>query len=204
EILDNTVRTPEQVEQIAALPALGIVPLNHRDAQQLAKGTSIKALPAKTGQRAKVGLIAHSRPKSGIAESYRALRTSILLSSIAAPPKLILVTSALPQEGKTTTSVNTALVLAQKGGKVLLVDCDMRRPGVHAVTGLSNRSGLSTVLTGGESANTATVMSRQMNNLFVLTSGPPPPHPSELLASESMRNLLTAWKQEYDHIILDT
>jgi exopolysaccharide transport family protein len=205
EVLDNTVRTPEQVESIAALPALGIVPLNHRDLNLLAKGSQQKALSGKGGpNKSKVGLIAHARPKSGIAESYRALRTSILLSSLGAPPKVILITSALPQEGKTTTSVNTAIVLAQKGGKVLLVDCDMRRPGVHSILGISNRSGLSTVLAGAETPAVATVMSRQLPNLFVMASGPPPPQPSELLASAPMLGLLEQWRQEYDHIILDT
>jgi succinoglycan biosynthesis transport protein ExoP len=204
EVLDNTVRTPEQVESISALPALGIVPLNHRDLPLLAKGSQQKMLAGKAPTKSKVGLIAHARPKSGIAESYRALRTSILLSSLGSPPKIILITSALPQEGKTTTSVNTAIVLAQKGGRVLLVDCDMRRPGVHSILGISNRSGLSTVLAGGESAAAAVTMSRQLPNLFVLSSGPPPPQPSELLASEGMRALLEQWKQEYDHIVLDT
>jgi len=205
EILDNTVRTPEQVESISALPALGIVPLNHRDLAMLAKTPQQKMLAGgKAATKSKVGLIAHARPKSGIAESYRALRTSILLSSLGSPPKTILITSALPQEGKTTTSVNTAIVLAQKGGKVLLVDCDMRRPGVHSILGISNRSGLSTILAGGEAADTAVTMSRQLPNLFVLPSGPPPPQPSELLASDGMRVLLEQWRQEYDHIILDT
>jgi len=204
EILDNTVRTPEQVESISALPALGIVPLNHRDLSLLAKGNQQKLLAGKSQTKSKVGLIAHARPKSGIAESYRALRTSILLSSLGSPPKVILITSALPQEGKTTTSVNTAIVLAQKGGRVLLVDCDMRRPGVHSILGISNRSGLSTVLAGGDTSAAATIMSRQLPNLFVMSSGPPPPQPSELLASDGMRVLLEQWKQEYDHVILDT
>ena len=205
EILDNTVRTPEQVESISALPALGIVPLNHRELNLLSKGNQQKSLTGKAAQsKSKVGLIAHARPKSGIAESYRALRTSILLSSLGSPPKVILITSALPQEGKTTTSVNTAIVLAQKGGKVLLVDCDMRRPGVHSILGIENRSGLSTALTGSESPSTAVVVSRQLPNLFVIPSGPPPPQPSELLASEAMLALLEQWKQEYDHVILDT
>jgi succinoglycan biosynthesis transport protein ExoP len=204
EVLDNTVRTPEQVESIAGLPALGIVPLNHRDLNLLAKGSEQQSLTGKGPSKSKVGMIAHTRPKSGIAESYRALRTSILLSSLGAPPKIILITSALPQEGKTTTSVNTAIVLAQKGGKVLLVDCDMRRPGVHSILGFGNRSGLSTMLAGDESSGDPVVMSRQLPNLWVLPSGPPPPQPSELLASEPMQALLEQWAQEYDHIILDT
>jgi Mrp family chromosome partitioning ATPase len=84
-----------------------------------------------------------------MAESYRALRTSLLLTSLGAPPKTILITSALPREGKTTTSINTAIVLAQKGVRVLLIDADLRRPSIHKTLGMGPRVGLSNVLTGG-------------------------------------------------------
>jgi capsular exopolysaccharide synthesis family protein len=115
-----------------------------------------------------------------------------------------MVTSALPQEGKTTTSINTAIVLAQKGGKVLLVDADMRRPTIHQTFKLRNRTGLSTVLTGSSSADDLIVPSSILPNLFVLPAGPPPPHPAELLDSTMMRSLIEKWRQEYDHIVIDT
>jgi capsular exopolysaccharide synthesis family protein len=206
EVLDNTVRTPEQVEAIAALPSLGIVPLTAgaHQASLLAKKTRGLLTTKQVRPNGAVGLVAYSRPKSGIAESFRALRTSILLSSMGSPPKTIVVTSALPREGKTTTSVNSAVVLAQKGGKVLLVDADMRRPGVHQVMGLSARSGLSTVLTGSDSYANAILQSRQLNNLFVLPAGPTPPHPAELLGSPAMKKLLEQWSAVYDHIVIDT
>jgi capsular exopolysaccharide synthesis family protein len=202
EILDNTVRTPEEVQMVSALPSLGVVPLS---AVSSGRKKNQALLPGKTASsRAGVGIIAYSRPKSEIAEAYRALRTSILLSSLGSPPKVILVTSALPQEGKTTTSMNSAIVLAQKGGKVLLVDADLRRPGVHQMMGMSSRAGLSTVLTGSSPLEAVVQTSRQLKNLFILPAGPTPPQPAELLGSDQMRALMQRWREEYDHIVIDT
>ena len=144
------------------------------------------------------------RPQSQMAESYRALRTSLLLSNLGAPPKVIMVTSARPQEGKTTTSINTAIVLAQKGTRVLLIDADLRRPSVHKTLGMGPRSGLSNVLTG-----TAT-RCRQLPFLRccrTFTSCPPVrrrPIPAELLASSNMRDVLAELRELYDHIVIDT
>jgi hypothetical protein len=121
ENLDNTVRTPEQAQLIAALPALGMIPLGSRRPSE----ESTHKLSVASSKEA-VELVTQSRPQSQMAESYRALRTSLLLSSLGAPPKIIMVTSAMPQEGKTTTSINTAIVLAQKGVRVLLIDADPR------------------------------------------------------------------------------
>src|SRR6202142_4169379 len=106
-----------------------------------------------------------------MAESYRALRTSLLLTSLGGPPKVIMVTSARPQEGKTTTSINTAIVLAQKGTRVLLIDADLRRPSVHKTLGMGPRSGLSNVLTGSATIQQAVVASPVLPNLFVLPAG---------------------------------
>jgi capsular exopolysaccharide synthesis family protein len=139
-----------------------------------------------------------------MAESYRALRTSLLLSSIGAPPKIILVTSALPQEGKTTTSINTAVVLAQKGTRVLLIDADLRRPSIHKTLGMGPKAGLSNVLTGSTAVQAAITRSNVLPNLFVLPAGTPPPNPAELLASINMKDLLTELRDEYDHIVIDT
>jgi succinoglycan biosynthesis transport protein ExoP len=207
ESLDNTVRTPEQVETLSGLPSLGMIPmsLDISTAKKKIRTSVALTTQAQTDLRkTTVSLLAHARPKSEVAESYRALRTSILLSSIGSAPKVIMVTSALPQEGKTTTSINTAIVLAQKGGKVLLVDGDMRRPTIHQTFKLRNRTGLSTVLTGSSSADDLIVPSSILPNLYVLPAGPPPPHPAELLDSTVMRALLDKWRQQYDHIIIDT
>lgn len=209
ESLDNTVRTPEQVETLSGLPSLGMIPLSldistTRNKKKLPASSALTTQAQTDLRKTTVALLSHARPKSEVAESYRALRTSILLSSIGAAPKIIMVTSALPQEGKTTTSINTAIVLAQKGGKVLLVDGDMRRPTIHQTFKLRNRTGLSTVLTGSNSPDDLIVTSSILPNLFVLPAGPPPPHPAELLDSNVMRALLDKWRQEYDHVIIDT
>jgi capsular exopolysaccharide synthesis family protein len=139
-----------------------------------------------------------------MAESYRALRTSLLLSNLGSPPKVIMVTSALPQEGKTTTSINCAVVLAQKGTRVLLIDADLRRPSIHKTLGMGPRSGLSNVLTGSSTLEQTITRTAILPNLFVLPAGTPPPNPAELLASANMRDVLAKLREEYDHIVVDT
>jgi capsular exopolysaccharide synthesis family protein len=151
-----------------------------------------------------VELVTQVRPQSQMAESYRALRTSLLLSNLGAPPKVIMVTSALPQEGKTTTSMNSAVVLAQKGVRVLLIDADLRRPSIHKNLGIGPHSGLSNVLTGSATLEQAIIRTSILPNLDVLAAGTPPPNPAELLASANMRELLTKLREMYDHIVIDT
>ena len=144
------------------------------------------------------------RPQSQMAESYRALRTSLLLSNLGAPPKVIMMTSALPQEGKTTTSINCAVVLAQKGVRVLLIDADLRRPSIHKTLGMGPHSGLSNVLTGSITLDDAIAHTSILPNLDVLAAGTPPPNPAELLASTNMRDVLAELREKYDHIVIDT
>ncbi len=201
ESLDTTVANLEQLSTITALPALGTIPL------QLAAHSHSKRLTAgvmSNEDQEATGPVTYSRPKSEAAESYRALRTSILLSSFGAPPKVILITSALPQEGKTTVSTNSAMVLAQKGGRVLLVDADLRRPGVGKALGIKTTAGLSTVLSGVDKLEDAVVPYPQLPNLQVLPAGPIPPNPVELLGSSVMKDYIARWRNEYDHIIIDT
>jgi len=157
-----------------------------------------------TGTKEPVELVTQSRPQSQMAESYRALRTSLLLTTLGAPPKIILITSALPREGKTTTSINTAVVLAQKGTRVLLIDADLRRPSIHKALGLGPRVGLSNVLTGGATLQQATVRWSVLPNLYILPAGTPPPNPAELMASAQMLDLLAELREQYDHVIVDT
>jgi exopolysaccharide transport family protein len=200
EGLDNTVRTTEQAQMISGLPPLGIIPLGSRTARE---GASSKRLVIATSKEA-VELITQVRPQSQMAESYRALRTSLLLSNLGAPPKVIMVTSALPQEGKTTTSINCAVVLAQKGIRVLLIDADLRRPSIHKTLGMGPRSGLSNVLTGSATLEGAITRSTILTNLDILPAGTPPPNPAELLASTNMRDVLDQLRERYDHIVVDT
>jgi polysaccharide biosynthesis transport protein len=199
EGIDNTVRTPEQAQAISALPSLGMIPLGSKSGVEAAA----KRLTVASSREA-VELVTQSRPQSQMAESYRALRTSLLLTSLGGPPKVILITSALPQEGKTTTSINTAIVLAQKGTRVLLIDADLRRPSIHKTLGMGPKTGLSNVLTGNATLQQGVVRSNILPTLFVLTAGTPPPNPAELLASSNMKDILAELREQYDHIIVDT
>jgi polysaccharide biosynthesis transport protein len=203
EALDSTVRSPEQVEAIAFLPSLAAIPFAKNELLGAAKnGRQLLPSGLQNGNEAIVQV--YARPKSHMAEAYRALRTSILLSLPEAPPKLILVTSALPEEGKTTTSVNCAIVLAQEGRRVLLVDADLRRPSISKTLGIASGAGLTTVLAGYAPSESVIVPSPQLANLFVLPSGPISPCPSELLSSASMKHLLAQWCQMFDHVIIDS
>jgi polysaccharide biosynthesis transport protein len=200
ENMDNTVRTTEQAQVISGLPALGMIPMGSKNGLEAGS----KKLLSMGSSKEAVELVTQARPQSQMAESYRALRTSLLLSNLGTPPKVIMVTSARPQEGKTTTSINTAIVLAQKGVRVLLIDADLRRPSVHKTLGMGPRSGLSNVLTGSATLEHTITRSPILSNLFILPAGTPPPNPAELLASSNMRDLLIDLREKYDHIIIDT
>jgi exopolysaccharide transport family protein len=201
ENMDNTVRTPEQAQAISGLASLGMIPLSSKSGT---RGPHGKRLALTAASKEVVETVTQVRPQSQMAESYRALRTSLLLSNLGAPPKVIMVTSARPQEGKTTTSINTAIVLAQKGVRVLLVDADLRRPSVHKTLGMGPRSGLSNVLTGSATIQQTITTSPILPNLFIMPAGTPPPNPAELLASSNMRDLLAELRPQFDHIVIDT
>jgi exopolysaccharide transport family protein len=200
EGLDNTVRTTEQAQMISGFAPLGMIPMGSRSAGD---GANPKRLVIASSKEA-VELVTQVRPQSQMAESYRALRTSLLLSNLGAPPKVIMITSALPQEGKTTTSINCAVVLAQKGVRVLLIDADLRRPSIHKTLGMGPRSGLSNVLTGSATLQQTVTRSPILPNLSILAAGTPPPNPAELLASTNMRDVLEELRGQYDHIVVDT
>jgi succinoglycan biosynthesis transport protein ExoP len=200
ENMDNTVRTPEQAQTISALPSLGMIPLGSRSTKQVGSREKL----ALAASREAVELVTKSRPRSQMAESYRALRTSLLLTFAGGPPKVILITSALPEEGKTTTSVNSAIVLAQKDTRVLLIDADLRRPSIHKTFGMGPKLGLSNVLTGTATLQQAIIPSTILPELFILPAGTPPPNPAELLASTKMKNILEELRKQYDHIVIDS
>ena len=146
--------------------------------------------------------IVETKPKSVAAESYRTLRTNLQYSSFDKEYKVIVVTSSEPGEGKSTTAGNLAISLAQGEKKVLLIDCDLRKPSLHKKFKVSNIVGLSDVLIGMEKLEDAG--NRYKKNLMVLTSGKVPPNPSEMLGSKAMTALLETLREEFDYIILDT
>lgn len=148
-------------------------------------------------------VITHSDPKSPISEAYRMLRTNIQYSSFDKPLKTFAITSSGPMEGKTTTAVNLAVTFANAGSRVLLVDADLRKPQIHKMLVLSNRSGLTGYMALHDDLNNY-VRSCDIGNLSVLTSGIIPPNPSELLVSDSMKQFMTHVKKEYDIVIFDT
>jgi protein-tyrosine kinase len=147
-------------------------------------------------------LVVHNNPKSPIAEAYRVLRTNIQFASVDKQVKVIAVTSASPGEGKTTTIANLAVTFAQTGNKVLLVDGDLRKPTIHKVFGMFNAAGMTTALAHHIDYNTC-VSVTDVENLYVLTSGPIPPNPSELLASNAMKNLIEKLRADFDIILID-
>jgi capsular exopolysaccharide synthesis family protein len=148
-------------------------------------------------------LITSINPKSPISEQYRTIRTNIEFASVDKEVKSLLVTSSGPSEGKSSTIANLAIVFAQQGKKVLLVDADLRKPTVHYTFKVDNLAGLSTVLVGEKPLEEA-VDKAGVPNLNVLTSGPIPPNPSELLGSHAMKQLLIIAKQNYEIILFDT
>jgi len=146
--------------------------------------------------------IVEKDPRSIAAESYRTLRTNLQYSSFDEEYKVIVVTSAEPGEGKSTTAGNLALSIAEGDKKVVLIDCDLRKPSLHKKFEISNTAGLSDVIVGKESISV--VGHRHNNNLTILTSGKIPPNPSEMLGSKSMKALIDALKKVFDYVILDT
>lgn len=148
-------------------------------------------------------LISMTTPKSPIAEQYRTIRTNIQFSSVDQDLQTIIVTSAGPGEGKSTTTANLAVVFAQQGKRVLLIDADLRKPTVHYTFRLENHIGLSNVLTRQSTLEEAMQVTSQ-DKLWVLSSGPIPPNPSELLGSKGMISLIELAKNEFDVIIFDS
>ena len=195
ESLDTGLRSIAEIEALTELPSLAIIPTARRSREREGQEALSPAMRNITVLR---------EPKSPFSEAFRALRTSLLLSTAGHPPKIILVSSATPAEGKTTTATNIACVLAQRDAKVLLMDADLRRPTVHHRFGLTGKIGVSTVLTGATTLEAALQRTPELPNLDVLAAGPVPPFPTEMLSSEAMSSLLERCTHLYTHIIIDS
>jgi capsular exopolysaccharide synthesis family protein len=157
----------------------------------------------KNDQNKTIDLIVHKSPKSLMAEAYRSVRTSLLLSAPDHPPKSIVITSALPSEGKTATAVNTAVSLTQTGSRVILIDADMRKPRLHQIFGMKGDAGLSNFLSGAAGLKEV-IHETVVPNLFVVPCGAIPPNPAELILSNRLRRMIEALGQYFDFVILDS
>lgn len=221
EYLDRTVKTAEQVERLLKLPTLAVIPdvsdtgssYGYRayggygygaPTGVAAKGKGARRwLERKKGDsQVRIELVPHDGPRLAVSEAYRSLRTALLLSS-AQELRVIAVTSAVASEGKSATATNLAVVMAQLGRRVLLVDADLRKPRLHEVLKVSNRAGLVSFLTGGSDLDSV-ICRTQVPQLAVIPSGPIPPNPSELLASDRMRDLVMAARSRFDFVVIDT
>ena len=207
EYLDNTVKSPDDIESLTGLPSLAVVPslpgLNghHGKLSRLAREAGPQAA---LGPR--VELLSYVQPKSQISEAFRALRTSLLLSQAEHPPQVILVTSALPREGKTTAAVNLGVTLAQLGDRTLLMDSDLRKPGIRRALNLTGgkEAGLSSYLAGVSTLDEVLVPHPTISNLTALTTGPVPPSPADLLSSHKMREAITELRRRFKFVVIDS
>ena len=197
ENIDTRIRTLDDVTDVCALPALGMVP-------NLSNGNSVfnrlGNLSDRNGDTRRI--VSLEDPESEMADAYRSVRTSLLLSMAGTPPQVLLVTSPVPGDGKTTTGINTAVVFAQKQQSVLLVDGDLRRGDIHRILNLRPTGGLSAALVG-EDPSQFYIAHPTLPNLAILPAGKHPPKPPDLLDSDRMRELIAQWRRKFSQVIID-
>ncbi len=205
EALDDTFSSTEEVSQVLRLPALGVIPmlegLQAENSSRVGRRRRDKVADDSTSAVVAYGTVLDLSAPSW--EAYRSLRTSLLLSHSGKPPQTILVTSALPGEGKSTTVANTAIVLAQTGARTLVLDLDMRRPTMAKKFGLRSQEGMSTFLSGNSDLSSQ-VQETRFPNLYLVAAGPPAPNPSELVGAQRMRSGLEVLQQHFDYIVIDS
>ena len=205
EYLDNTVKTPDDVETLARLPSLAVVPVFGDSASMGGKTALLKGVSS-NGHDKHSGLVAQHSPKSQVSEAFRSLRTALLLSQPDQPPQVILVTSALPREGKTTAAANLAVTLAQLGDKTVLVDADLRKPGIGRMLNLARGkyAGLSSYLAGVSSLDLVSVAHPSIPNLAAIPTGPLPPNPADLLSSHRLADAVAELRTKFKFVVIDS
>jgi len=197
EAMDTTIRFGEEAEALCGVPSLATIPWMNGEPRAWLHWPHVVECEGEWD------VITQEQPYSKAAECYRTLRSSLLLGA-SGNAKVLVITSASPSEGKTLTAVNCAAVMAQQGTKVLLVDADLRRSSLHHNLGIRREPGLGDILSGRCTADEAMVAVENIPHLSVVTSGGGVPYPSEALASEAMTAALRRWRNEYDHIVIDT
>jgi capsular exopolysaccharide synthesis family protein len=205
EYMDNTVKTPDDIETLARLPSLAVVPAFDDSNGDGPRRKNLSDAIG-NGHSRHVELVAQHLPKSQMSEAFRALRTALLLSQAGKPPQVILVTSALPREGKTTAAANLAVTLAQLGDRTLLIDADLRKPGVGRLLNMNGGkyAGLSSYLAGVSSLDLVTVQHPAIPNLSAIPTGPLPPNPADLLSSHRLADALAELRTKFKFIVIDT
>ena len=207
EYMDNTVKSPDDVETLSRLPSLAVVPAFGGSNGDYRGRRGVKLLKGATnGQDKRIELVAQHMPKSQMSEAFRALRTALLLSQAEHPPQVILVTSALPREGKTTAAANLAVTLAQLGDRTLLIDADLRKPGVGRLLNLAGGkyAGLSSYLAGVSSLDLVTIQHPVIANLSAIPTGPLPPNPADLLSSHKLADAIAELRSKFKFIVIDS